>query len=567
MGIQGGRILGDLAAAIDHPVYPPGGPEKLVLSICRECPAGCGIRVRCVGNRVVKVDGNPLHPISGGRLCPKGQTALQSLYHPDRIAGPLRRVGPRGSLESFRPATWEEALNEISVRLSLLRQQDRPEALVLLRGPSQGIGGRLAARFMQAFGSPNDIRLDRGAEAASQALFLTQGIRATPAFDLRSAEYALSLGSSLLEASESPVFTMRAFGDFRQGRSGRRGKFVHVGPRLSGTAAAADEWVPVRKGTEGVLALGLAGALVAEGLYDKEFVLRHTHGFEDSPGADGKVEPGLRRLLKREFSLERVSAETGVSVNRILRIAREFAAARPGLAFGPRRGNLLSGGLMDHLAAHLLNALAGNVDGPGGLLVPEPVPLPSQPGFPSDPLAEAGRTRPRLDGAGRGEASLLSNDPEGLAESILSQDHYRAEALFILDADPVFTSTAPGLFLAAMEQVPLVVSFAALPDDSSLQADWILPHTHPLESWDLDLGPDGVPFPPAWPFPPWKNRCARAGRRGRSSWIWPDALEAPFPKRFPGRICPLSSGRRPGAFSRPAAALSSAQDSMKPGCG
>lgn len=301
MGIHGGRILGDMAAAIDHPVYPPGGPEKHVLSICRECPAGCGIRVRCVGNRVVKVDGNPLHPISGGRLCPKGQAALQSLYHPDRITGPLRRVGPRGSLESFRPATWEEALDEISVRLSLLREQERPEALVLLRGSTRGTEGRLASRFMQAFGSPNDVRLDRGAEAAAQALFLTQGIPATPAFDLPSAEFAISFGSSLLESSESPVFTMHAFGDFRQGRSGRRGKFVHVGPRLSITAAVADEWVPVRQGTEGVLALGLAGVLVAEGLYDKEFVLRHTHGFEDSPGADGKLEPGLRRLLKREI--------------------------------------------------------------------------------------------------------------------------------------------------------------------------------------------------------------------------------------------------------------------------
>ena len=494
-GAYGGRRVAELAAAIDQPIYPPRGPEKHVLSVCQECPGGCGVRVRCVAGRPVKVDGNPLHPISGGRLCPKGQAALQSLYHPDRIRGPMRRVGPRGAMEAFRDVSWEEALEEIALRLRLLRRQGRPEALAMVRGTSRGVGARLAARFMQAFGSPNDVSLHQGDTAAAQALYLTQGLRAVPAYDLQSAEYVLSLGGSLLEASSSPVHTMRSYGEFRQGRTGRRGKLVHAGPRLSITGGSADEWVGVRSGTEGVLALGIAGVLVAESLYDRPFVQGRTHQFEDFHDVDGNAVPGLASMLASSYGLERVSGETGVSVNRILRIAREFAAARPGIAVGSRMGPQLSGRLFDHLAAHVLNGLAGNVDAPGGVLVPEPVPLPPWPELADDPIAETGRGRPRVDGAGSGDFALLDSDARGLAEGFFSQSPYEVEALLDLDADPAFASPAPDVFAAALEEVPLVVSFASLPDDTSLLSDWILPRTHPLESWDVDLPPAGVPFP------------------------------------------------------------------------
>ena len=496
-GISGGGALSRLTYGGDTPVYPLGGPEKFGLALCRECPGGCGVRVRCIGDRAVKIDGNPLHPVSGGRLCPKGQAGLQSLYHPDRIATPLRRVGPRGSLDSFQPSTWDEAIDEIAVRLSLLRQRERPEALGLLRGPSRGVTNRIAARFMQAFGSPNDVVLDLGNEASAQAVYLTQGVRAAPAFDLPAAEYALSFGSSLLEASSSPVHTMRGFGEFRHGTSGRRGKLVHAGPRLSMTAASADEWIPVRDGTEGLLALGIAAVLVAENLYDREFVTRHGRGFEDAVGTDGSFQPGLRSLLSADFPLERVARECGVSVNLILRIAREFAAARPGVAIGPTGGSLLSGGLLDHLAAHVLNGLVGSVDGPGGMLLPEEAPIGAWSALPDDSLAAAGLQRPRLDGAGGQGTWLLSADPDAMADAILNQSPYRAEAIFVLDADPAFSSTAHEKWVAALELVPLVVTFAGIPTDTSLHADWILPTSHVLESWELDLGPSGMPFPVA----------------------------------------------------------------------
>ena len=110
-----------------------------------------------------------------------------------------------------------------------------------------------------------------------------------PAYDLASTDYLLSIGGGILEASSSPVHTARAYGQFRQGRTGRRGKFVQVEPRLSITASSADEWIAVRPGTEGIFALGVAGVLVSEGLYNKDFLLERTQGFEDVAQERGAV--------------------------------------------------------------------------------------------------------------------------------------------------------------------------------------------------------------------------------------------------------------------------------------
>jgi anaerobic selenocysteine-containing dehydrogenase len=494
LGVSAGRTIGDFLQAANAPVYPPRGPENFVLSVCNLCPGGCGVRVRRIGTRAVKLDGNPLHPINGGRLCPRGQAALQGLYHPDRLAGPMRRTGSRGSISSFERVPWDRALGEVSARLAALREKGRPESLVLVRAGGRRVGSRLARRYLEAFGSPNDVSLERGEASASLALELGQGLPGAPVYDISASDYILSLDGALLEAWSSPVHTTRAYGQFRQGRTGRRGKLVQAGPRLSITAASADEWITVRPGSEGILGLGVAAAIVAEGLYDKEFVAERTTGLEDSSGPNGRTVRGLRALLERDYTLERVAGETGVSANTILRLAREFAAAPRSVAVGPRGGPLLPGSLHGHLAAQTLNALVGNIDAAGGVLVAEEAPLQAWPPLPDDPVARRGRSRPRLDGREAGDSPITS-DAERLADAILSGSPYPVEAILVLEADPVFASFAPDRWAAALERVPLVVSFANLPDDTALRADWILPEAHFLEQWELYGTPPGVAYP------------------------------------------------------------------------
>lgn len=468
LGVPAGSVLNGVLASGDQTIDPPTGTEDFVLSVCTACPGACGVRVRRIGERVVSLAGNPLHPVSGGRMCAKGHASIQALRHPDRVLTPLRRVGPRGLMSSFKADSWDRALGDIAARLGSLREQRRPEAFVFLHGGS-GAGIRLAGRFAQAFGSPNFIRLDRGSDADALALFMTQGILATPAYDVRAADYVLSLGCELLEAAPSPVYTSRAYGQFRQPRTAHRGKFVHVDPRLSLTGSSADEWIAIRPGTHGVFALGVAAAMVAESLHDRDFVAEHCAGFEE----------GLRPLLDEHYGLEAVASQTGVSVNGILRVAREFAGAK-GLALGPRKGPLLPGRLFDHLATHVLNALAGNIDRPGGVLVPD---------LESGGVPAANPGPPRLDG----RPANANGDAEQLADSLRTGNPYRAEVLFVADADPLFT-TAGDRFRGALEHLPFVVSFATIPNDTSLYSDWILPEPHFLEQADLHTSGAGVPF-------------------------------------------------------------------------
>jgi anaerobic selenocysteine-containing dehydrogenase len=142
-----------------------------------------------------------------------------------------------------------------------------------------------------------------------------------------------------------------------------------------------------------------------------------------------------------------------------------------------------------------LNALSGSIDAPGGVLLPENAPLSPWPPLAEDEVGRRGRERPRLDRAGKGDFASLPSDPERLAEAILSGSPYPVEALLVLEADPVFTSFAAERFSAALERIPLVVSFAGLPDDTALHADWILPEAHFLEQWELHTTPPGVAYP------------------------------------------------------------------------
>src|SRR5512143_3689766 len=110
----------------DEGVTP--GKADYYASSCRSCPAGCGILVRVSEGRAKKIEGNPSHPVNRGKLCARGQAALQELYHPDRIPQPLKRTGKRGSGE-FTKISWEEAFDLLVSRLKALKQQQATNGL------------------------------------------------------------------------------------------------------------------------------------------------------------------------------------------------------------------------------------------------------------------------------------------------------------------------------------------------------------------------------------------------------------------------------------------------------
>ena len=455
------------------------GEEGWVRTLCQQCSAGCGITVRVMQGESIrtidgqqkrvkavqakKIEGNPEHPISMGGTCARGQAGVQALYHPDRIQAPLKRLGPRGTGQ-YQPITWKEAQQQLVT--ALLQQQASPQAIALLSGRrNRGTMGTLVERFAAGLGT-NVVSYDPFDPAPiRKAMELVTGVSRLPAVDFARANYLLSFNANLFETFLSPVRYMHSYGEFRQGRPGVRGKFVHAEPRLSQTAACADEWLPMKPGTEGLLALAMAHVIVNEKLYDTDFVNQRTNGFEAWSASLGDYAP------------EKVAAAIDVPAASIQRIAREFAARQPSVAIGDSRD------VASLTAIFALNALVGAYGRQGGILfgaddISGPVPTAGSGLQASGPKPGAGSPKPEVD----------------IHALIGAMGQSQIKALVVLDTNPLFSLPEADKLRSALANVPFIASLASFLDETSVMADLILPSHVTLERWVDDVPEPGVGF-------------------------------------------------------------------------
>jgi anaerobic selenocysteine-containing dehydrogenase len=425
-------------------------------------------------------------------MCPKGLAALQTLYDPDRIRGPLLRKGPRGA-GVWESIDWDRAMSVVAERLRELRAAGHPERLVLVGGRQcDGLMRRLWGRFLEAFGSPNFIVTSSECEGRFSPQYLSQGIPGEAAYDIENTEYLLSFGASLLEAGPSPVRQLRAWSKHRHDHPGHRVKIVQVDTRQSLTALKADEWIPIRPGTDGALALGMAHVLVAEERHDKRFVASSTFGFEEWTDSAGRTHMGFRKILA-EYKPEEVEKITGVPARTIRRLAREFSEHRPAIALPGDGLGRYSNGLWSRWAVYCLNALVGSVGRPGGILVPMAVPHVAWPPVARDAVARQTLAATRVDGAGLPGDPLSDSMPHALPAALQEGRPYPVEALFVYYANPVYYQPDLG---PALAKVPFVVSFSPFMDETATMADLILPDHTFLERWQDHerLGPLAYPL-------------------------------------------------------------------------
>src|SRR5262245_60169829 len=244
------------------------GVASWFATVCRECPAGCGVLARNREGRVVKLEGNPDHPVNAGALCPRGQAALQHVYHPDRIAGPLAREGSG----TFKAAAWDAAEKLVVERVGALRTAGKGRAIAVVSQLESGSLGALLDRWVQALGARSRVTLEPFAyepiRAANRATFNRDAI---PYYAFEDAETVLSFGADFIETWLSNVNYARTFARMHTFRDGRAGTFIHVEPRQSLTASNADQWIRNAPGTEGLLALAILRVMVDEGLVDRRY--------------------------------------------------------------------------------------------------------------------------------------------------------------------------------------------------------------------------------------------------------------------------------------------------------
>ncbi|MFQ6069436.1 MAG: molybdopterin-dependent oxidoreductase [Candidatus Aminicenantales bacterium] len=441
--------------------------ESWVPTVCGACPAGCGILVRVIDDRAVKIEGNPLHPLNRGKVCAKGQAGLQFLYHPQRIRTPLIRTGRRGS-EKWEPVEWEEALSIVAEKLKEIRNKGKPHTVVYLGGNSETSSDELVSRFFKVYGTPNCIRIDDWS-TLRRAYHLTQGIDDLLAYDIANTKYILSFGADFLNNWPTSIENQRVYG---VKRAKREIKIVQVEPRFSLCASRADRWIPIRPGSEGLLALAIASIIIKERIYNKKYIERFSVYYED-----------FRDFIVEEIRAEYVSELTGVPLKTIIETAKEFATSKPAVAVADYQFSFHPRGLFNVLAVHYLNALAGNIDTPGGLLRQRKAPLLDFTPASMDKIAQSGLSQPTIDGRQGSEINKKPLQMKNLIHNLANRKPYEVNCLFFHGERSLPSAPSSVKIKEAFEKIPFKVSFSPFFDEASKDADIILPDTTYFEKW------------------------------------------------------------------------------------
>jgi anaerobic selenocysteine-containing dehydrogenase/Fe-S-cluster-containing dehydrogenase component len=408
----------------------PGVPYYYA-STCRECPVGCGLIAKAREGRVIKLEGNPSHPIGQGGLCARGHAGLQGLYDPDRITAPQKRGG-RG----LDDTTWDDALADAGGKLAAAKGRT-----LILTGAESGAMAAAIGAIAAKTGAKHVAWEPFGHEVVRAANERTFGIRAVPRYDLGAARCVVSFGADFLETFGAVTNQARGWGQMRAKHEDGAGTFVAIEPRLSQTGANADEWVAVRPGGETAVALAMAHVILAENL------------------GPGVPEKGALAAAVAAWTPEAAEQASDVKADDIRRLARLFTRQAPGLALaggistqGPRAGELAA-------AVNLLNYAAGAV----------------------------GRTV-MFDRVSTTSTATFAE----MRETIAKMAGGAFDVVVVLGANPAYALPKWAGFAEAFAKVPYKVALATAQNETAMLCDLVLPVQHALETFGDEQSTQGV---------------------------------------------------------------------------
>ncbi|MBN8582077.1 MAG: molybdopterin-dependent oxidoreductase [Anaerolineae bacterium] len=413
------------------PEYNSVGQSTYYATTCRECAAGCGLVVRTYQGRAIKTEGNANHPLNLGKTCARGQATLQGLYNPDRVQAPST-------------GDWNAAIQVVADALT----KYEPSEIAFLMGTAPDHLFDLVTDLANATGINAPVRFGglsmfearATLSKAAETLFGQAGL---PWFDIGGAQVVFSFGANFLETWLSPLSYTRGFVGLREGETKLRGTFVQFEARMSATGAKADHWVPLRPGTEGLVALAI-GKLVSE------------------------IRGGATPRVFSSVNPAEVAEAAGVELAALHHLAEMFVNSKvlaiPG---GAALGQ--SNGLEIAEAVLALNALSDNFGTPGGVYLSAFAPNQTETNRPAS--------------------------AEEMAAFVEKMKSGAFKAVFIHGVNPVFELPASLGFKDALGNVEQVISFATFPDETAAEADFVFPDHHGLESWGYQRVATGVALP------------------------------------------------------------------------
>ena len=448
---------------------------ETIHGMCQLCSTVCGITGYVKDGRIIKIEGNAADPNSQGKLCARGQAGLNHQYHPERLLHPIRRVGKRGE-GKWRRISWDEALNEISTRLTKVRDEDKHEEFAFHQGRSRSKDA--VAGFLRAFGTNTQLNHRGLCSAARRSANLTYLFESDwDLGDYANSKYILNFGSNMFEAHQGHVAGAQRV---QRGRFNNGAKLVTFDVRLSNTAGNSDEYFMPSPGTDGAVALGMAHTIIKEKLVDTEFF---------TEWANCSLEELWSEI--EDYSPEWAESVSTVPAADISRIAREFAAAAPRATTMCNRGSSAHvNGYFNDRAIFLLNVLVGSVGKPGGVCwmytggfdkdyakAPKAAPKPKTPSLLADP--------PEFVLANRWNTMRVGE----IVYWYLKRERAKIQVYMTYNLDSPLTwpetEVTKNVFLDETK-IEFHVCVNPFFNETSSFADIVLPWTTYMERWDVD---------------------------------------------------------------------------------
>ncbi len=453
---------GRLARAHARSAIQPYTDGEVVRSVCEVCFWKCGIQAHRRDGQVLKIQGSPVHPLSNGRLCPRGTGGGGFSDDPDRLVRPLLRTGPRGS-ETFRAVPWDEALGFIADKLQAQRKAYGPESLALF---NHGAGASWFRHLTLAWGSANigapSFAQCRGPRDVAFELTFGSDPGSPELLDLAHTRCLALIGSHLGENMHNTQVQ-----DFAE-MVARGGDLIVADPRFSVAASKARTWLPIRPGTDTALLLSWIHVLVSEQRYQRAYVDAYTEGL-----------PALIEHV-RPFTPEWAAAETGLEAGAIRDSARRLAGAAPAALVHPGRHTTWYGpdDLHRSRAIAILDALLGSWGHQGGLFLANKPKLAPYP-YPAYPAHKAPADRRP------GEAPFaLEPLTQGLRRATIDGDPYPIRSWLVYSTNLIQSMPQRELTRKAIDGLDLLVVVDILPSEIAGYADVVLPEAAYLERYD-----------------------------------------------------------------------------------
>ncbi len=460
-----GRATRALAAA----AAANGGPSgtRRVPTYCDICFWKCGAIASVRNGELWKIEGNPSDPLCRGRLCPRGTGGIGAHTDPDRLRAPLIRTNQRGE-EKWEEVTWDEALEYIATRMKKIASDHGPESMALF---AHGVGGTFLKHTLKAYGVNNiaapSFAQCRGPRDVGFRLTFGDDVGSPERTDIENAGCLVLIGSHLGENMHNTQVQEFATA------VGRGASLIVVDPRFSVAASKAKFFLPIKPGTDLALLLAWMHVLVAEKLYDADYVAKYGFGFEQFAASLTSYTP------------EWAFVETGIEPGVIRATAREMARYHPATLVHPgRHVNWYGDDAQRSRAVALLNALLGSWGRKGGFYQPSSMDIPAYP-YPHYPKA----SRPTVDNPGRKFPFAHEAISTGIRDATLTGQPYPIKGWMVYATNLLNALPNQAETIRAIQQLDLLVVVDVIPSEIAGWADVVLPESIYLERFD-ELNPE-----------------------------------------------------------------------------